>query len=156
MYQMVAIPHVVALGVCDALPHAWIAWPHDVVDASTDDLITSIHVQAGYDEGMYANVNLDLDENEFPLAKAAIQERIDAWAQSLAGMPAMAPLAPVLGDYADRIVHLGSAVVVRYPNGRERARGTFEGIDVWGRATVRLPGGEELEFPPEQYRMSVS
>ncbi|MDO4797947.1 MAG: hypothetical protein Q4A01_08005 [Coriobacteriales bacterium] len=154
MYQMVAIPHVVALGVCDALPHAWILWPHTVVDASSGEQLGAMRVQAGYDKGMFATVELDLDDSVAALAQSAIQRRVDAWSQVLAGMPAMAPLAPVLGDYANRLMCLGSKVAVLYPNGMVRAQGTFAGVDVWGRATVRLASGEELEFPPEQYRIA--
>ena len=154
MYQMVAIPHVVALGVCDALPQAWIMWPHTVVDASSGEPLVQINTQAGYDKSMFANVELDVGDDVAARVESAIRQRVDAWAADLAGRPALAPLAPVLGDYANRLIHLGSRVVVLYPNGMVRARGTFAGVDVWGRATVRLAGGEELEFPPEQYRIA--
>ncbi len=152
MHQMTAVPHVVALGVCEALPHAGIAWPHDLVDAHTGAPLSSVRVRAGYDEGLYAEVELDLDLAEDELA--AVEACVAAWEVALAGRAGMAPLAPVLAAYADQLWNLGSEVVVTYPNGRVRARGTFAGIDVWGRATVRTADGTELEFPPEQYRIS--
>jgi BirA family biotin operon repressor/biotin-[acetyl-CoA-carboxylase] ligase len=41
---------------------------------------------------------------------------------------------------------MGETVDVVYPNGRVRAQGRFAGIDIWGRATVVLEDGSELEF----------
>ena len=37
-----------------------------------------------------------------------------------------------------------------YPNGNEMARGTFAGVDIWGRATLITSDGHEVEFSPEQ------
>ena len=86
--------------------------------------------------------------------EAAIRARVDAWAKALEGRPRLAPLAPVLSDYADRLALLGHRVRVTYPNGLAYATGEFVGIDVWGRATVRLANGSDLEFPPERYNIS--
>ena len=60
------------------------------------------------------------------------------------------PLAPLLEDYVDRLVGFGREVEVVFPNGNIAARGTFCGVDVWGRATVRTASGRELEVAPEQ------
>jgi BirA family biotin operon repressor/biotin-[acetyl-CoA-carboxylase] ligase len=147
MRQIVAVPYVVALGACEARPNTAIAWPYGLVDSSTGEEVGSIKAHAGYDEGMFVRVELDLPED----VSAQLQDRVDAWAMALAGRPVVGPLAPVLADYAERIHNLGSSVEVVYPNGKVRARGTFAGIDVWGRATVRLPDGDEMEFPPEQF-----
>jgi BirA family biotin operon repressor/biotin-[acetyl-CoA-carboxylase] ligase len=138
---------VVALGICDVLPQAGIAWPHDVVDATSGELITHVLAHGGYDdEGMFVRVRLDVDGN----VHDAIDARVDQWSGAGAG----APLAFLLGDYANKLVDLGKEVEVSYPNGRVYARGTFVGVDVWGRATVRLASGEDIEFAPEKYRIA--
>lgn len=151
MHLLVAVPHVVALGVCDALEGTGIAWPHDVVDTASGVLVTHVLAHGGYDnEGMFVRVLLDVPEDaDETRVRDAVQARVDAWA---AGAGAM-PLAAVLHDYADALVQLGHAVDVVYPNGKVRARGTFAGVDAWGRASVRLASGEMLEFAPEKYRM---
>lgn len=150
MHQLMAVPHVVALGICDALPQAGIAWPHDVVDAGTGDLITHVEAHSGYDEqGMFVRVRLEL-EDKTDYVRSAVDARVDAWAAG----PLVAPLASVLNDYANKLVDLDKEVDVTYPNGRVRGRGTFVGVDVWGRATVRLASGEEIEFAPEKYRVA--
>ncbi len=144
---MMAVPHVVALGICDGLPELGIAWPHTVVEASTGQAVTSIQAQGGYDDqGMFVRVSYDVE----PDVRNAVQERVDAWA---AGTSA-APLACVLEDYANKLVHLGKGVQVLYPNGKLYTVGTFVGVDIWGRATVRLISGEDLEFPPEKFRIA--
>lgn len=146
MRQFVAVPYVVALGVCDALPTAGIAWPHDVVDAATRELLTHVEARGGYDdEGMFVRIGLALEED----VSEAVAERVAAWEAG----PATAPLASVLSDYADKLVQLGKEVQVTYPNGKVYARGVFAGVDIWGRATVRLANGQELEFAPEKYRI---
>lgn len=138
---------MVALGVCDVLLQAGIAWPHDVVDAASGELITHVLAHGGYDdEGMFVRVRLDVDGN----VRDAIDARVDQWSGAGAG----APLAFLLGDYANKLVDLGKEVEVSYPNGRVYARGTFVGVDVWGRATVRLASGEDIEFAPEKYRIA--
>ena len=154
MQQYASVPHVVALGVCDALPDRAIAWPHGIADATTGELLCSLKAHAGYDdEGMYARVSMPA-ELLTDSVEAAVRARLDAWANALAGRPRLAPLAPVLSDYADRLVLLGCRVHVTYPNGAPYVTGEFVGIDVWGRATVRLANGTTLEFPPERYNIS--
>lgn len=144
MSQIMAVPYVVALGVCDAVEHAGIAWPYDVVDTRTGALLSRVEARGGYDDGgMFVKVTLDSGLN----AQDAVFARVDAWAEA----PAVAPLAAVLADYANKLVQLGEEVQVTYPNGSELARGTFVGVDIWGRATVRLSSGESIEFPPEKY-----
>ena len=147
MHQLMAAPHVVALGICDTLPQAGIAWPHDVVDAASGELITHVVAHGGYDdEGMFVRVRLNVDES----VRDAIDARVDQWSGAGAG----APLASVLGDYANKLVDLGKEVEVTYPNGHVYTRGAFVGVDVWGRATVRLASGEDIEFAPEKYRIA--
>lgn len=155
MHQMVAVPYVVALGICDALPEAGIAWPHDVVEASTGSMLFGIDTRGGYDNnGMFVRVTLacagdEPSEQTVRTLYDAITRRVDAWTAS-AGQT---PLGAVLGDYANKLVQLGHKVSVVYPSGREYVRGTFVGVDVWGRATVRVGEGKQIEFPPERYRI---
>ena len=154
MQQYASVPHVVALGVCDALSDRAIAWPHGIADAATGELMCSLEAHAGYDdEGMYVRVSMPA-ELLTDLVETAVRARVEAWAEALAGRPRLAPLAPVLSDYAERLVLLGREVRVTYPNGAAYATGEFVGIDVWGRATVRLANGADLEFPPERYNIS--
>ena len=154
MQQYASVPHVVALGVCDALSDRAIAWPHGIADAETGELVCSLEAHAGYDdEGMFARVSMP-GELLTDSVEAAIRVRVDAWAAALSGRPRLAPLAPVLSDYAERLALLGRQVRVTYPNGAAYATGEFCGIDVWGRATVRLANGTNLEFPPERYNIS--
>ena len=155
MHQMVAVPYVVALGICDALPQAGIAWPHDVVDASTGSMLFGIETRGGYDEhGMFVRVGLacsgeEPNEETVQTLHDAITKRVDAWSASAGPTP----LGAVLGDYANGLVQLGRMVSVVYPSGREYAQGTFVGVDVWGRATVRMDNDAQIEFPPEKYRI---
>lgn len=144
MRQYVGVPYVVALGVCDAMPRAGIAWPYEVVDASTGECVTRIRTRGGYDdEGMFAQVDIDLG----PEVHEAIQARVARWAAHSSA----APLGAVLAEYAEKLVQLNKDVQVQYPNGAIYARGTFVGIDIWGRATVRLASGKDIEFPPEKF-----
>ena len=83
--------------------------------------------------------------------RAGIVRRCDEWASAVgAGRAVAGPLAPVLSEYFDRLPALGHEVLVVYPNGRAMARGTFVAVDVWGRATVRLSDGREIEVSSEQ------
>lgn len=127
------------------MPGTGIAWPHSVVDAATGELVTSVASQGGYDdEGMFVRATLDVA----PDVAQVVLDRVNAWSAGPG-----APLATVLADYADALVQLGEQVEVTYPNDKHYAQGTFVGVDVWGRATVRLLAGEELEFPPEKYQI---
>ena len=81
----------------------------------------------------------------------AIVARVDAWDEAVAaGRGAAGPLAPVLSEYFDRVPLLGHEAEAVLPDGRVCARGAFCGLDVWGRATLRLADGRELEFASEQ------
>lgn len=147
MQQLVGVPYVVALGVCGKMEGAGIAWPHTIVDATSKEVLSEVVSHAGYDEGMFVDVTLDVDES----LDEAIRTYVDAWAAALAGRPVLGPLAPVLEEYANKVTLLGEDVLVTYPNGKVYAQGTFVGLDVWGRATVRLVNGQELEFAAERF-----
>lgn len=79
----------------------------------------------------------------------AMVARVDAWAARMASMPVgMGPMAPVLNEYFDMVPMLGHQVAVLGPSGRAIDTGTFGGLDIWGRAVVVTPTGEQT-FPAE-------
>lgn len=79
----------------------------------------------------------------------AMVARVDAWAARMASMPVgTGPMAPVLNEYFDMVPMLGHQVAVLGPNGRAIDTGTFGGLDIWGRAVVVTPTGEQT-FPAE-------
>ncbi len=88
-----------------------------------------------------------------PELAASIVRRVDAWAAALAANKAVAgPLAPVLNEYFDMVPALGHRAAAVSPNGHPLAIGTFAGIDVWGRATIKTTV-DEREFAPEVARI---
>ena len=151
------VPYVCALGVARALG-ARVAWPYAVVGAEGEPLV-EVGARAGYDdEGVFVRCDLtweaekDLDADALERAAA---EAVAAWEEAYAaGRGVAGPLASVLSDYFDVLHGMGGAVEV-LRGGRVVARGTLAGVDVWARATVRLPDGRELELAPEQARLRV-
>ncbi len=88
-----------------------------------------------------------------PELASHIVRRVDAWAKALAANKAVAgPLAPVLNEYFDMVPALGHRAAAVSPNGHPLAIGTFAGIDVWGRATIKTTV-DEREFAPEVARI---
>lgn len=80
-----------------------------------------------------------------------IVARVDAWEAAVrGGRGAAGPLAPILSEYFDHIPLLGHEAEAVLPDGRACARGTFCGLDVWGRAELRLADGREVDFASEQ------
>lgn len=150
MGHFVGVPFVCALAAAEGV-EARIRWPYEVVGEDGSALVR-VRCRAGYDEGgMYAACDLDLAPGVDPEAlEARVRGRVEAWSDAVsAGRAAAGPLAPVLGDFFDLLLGMGEeSEVVR--GGRAVARGTLAGVDVWGRATVRLPDGRELECAPEQ------
>lgn len=161
-----ALGFVCAMGAAEGLREAGVGfagvgWPQDVVDARTFRSLLELRLRAGYDKGMFAACTVvasqqvgllrDLDGEVLAAAlQAGIEKRVAAWEQQIAaGAGAAGPLAPVLSEYFDMVPLLGQPVVAIYPNGNEMARGTFAGVDVWGRATVVAADGSEVEFAPE-------
>ena len=162
-----AIGYVCALGAAEGLRAAGISfaavgWPSDVVDGRTYQPLLELRLHAGYDRGMYATCTVtgarqigllrQLGDDEL---RAALEEgmsaRVSQWETALtAGSGTAGPLAPVLSDYFDLVALMGCPVTAVYPNGNEMARGTLVGVDVWGRATLRLDDGGELELAPER------
>ena len=75
--------------------------------------------------------------------------RVDAWAAKMATMQAgMGPMAPILSEYFDMVPMLGKQVAVIAPTGHVMDTGTFSGLDIWGRAVVITPAGEQ-NYPSE-------
>lgn len=151
MGHVTGVPFVCALAVARELGER-VSWPHDVVDAQGAP-VAAIRSHAGYDdEGVFVACEVALpDEGDAAGIEDAVRGAVDAWvADVAAGRAAAGPLAPVLEGYFDALAGMGERVeVVR--GGRVIARGTLAGVDVWGRATVRLDGdGQELEIAPEQ------
>jgi BirA family biotin operon repressor/biotin-[acetyl-CoA-carboxylase] ligase len=147
------IPHVVALGICDACPDVSIWWPYGICNAKYGRCL-EIGARAGYDEeGTFCTVTLDGALELTDEMLDTVVRRVDAWEKAVRENPRRAPLTSVLSDYADAQALLGERVVVCYPNGSVVFGGTFLGIDVWGRATVRTEDGRDVEFGPERYQL---
>jgi BirA family biotin operon repressor/biotin-[acetyl-CoA-carboxylase] ligase len=91
------------------------------------------------------------DEQLASAIAAGIEARVASWEQQIvAGAGVAGPLAPVLSEYFDLVALLGNPAEAVYPNGNVMARGTFAGVDIWGRATLVTSDGSEVEFSPEQ------
>ncbi len=90
------------------------------------------------------------DMRELAVAlRDAMVARMDTWAARMATMPVgMGPMAPVLNEYFDMVPMLGHQVAVLAPNGRTMDTGMFSGLDIWGRAVVVTPQGEQT-YPAE-------
>lgn len=77
--------------------------------------------------------------------------RADAWADDVrAGRAAAGPLAPVMGEYFDRMPMMGRPVRAVLPDGQTFATGTLAGVDAWGRAVLVTDEGRELQLASEQ------
>lgn len=153
MGHVTGTPFVCALAVARVLGGR-VSWPHGVVSNEGAPL-AAVRGRAGYDDdGIYVTCEVVAAEGrelDVTAVEAAARAAVDAWVSDVAsGRAAAGPLAPVLGDYFDALLGMGERVeVVR--GGRVLARGTLAGVDVWGRATVRLDDGRrEVEVAPEQ------
>lgn len=150
--------YVCVLGAVEALRDAGmnvgIGWPFSLVDAQTGETVARVQTSAGYDEGMFARVEVVAGDSSYAdgdLLVAGINNRVDRWAADVAaGRAKASPLAPVLSDYFDLVPLLGHPAEAVYPNGNVMARGTFGGLDIWGRAILVTEDGLELSFAPEQ------
>ncbi len=141
-------PFVAALGVAEALG-AHVAWPHAVVDGEGAEL-ARVSTRAGYDdEGIYVTLELEGDAATDAAADAAAA-RVDAWSESVAAGSKAGPLAAVLEDYFDACLLMGKPVAVVRRDGTVACKGTLAGMDIWGRVTVKLLDGREVEVAPGQ------
>uniref|UniRef100_UPI00359C5631 biotin--[acetyl-CoA-carboxylase] ligase n=1 Tax=Collinsella bouchesdurhonensis TaxID=1907654 RepID=UPI00359C5631 len=83
------------------------------------------------------------------MLRDAMVARVDAWGKKMATMQAgMGPMAPILSEYFDMVPMLGKQVAVIAPTGHVMDTGTFSGLDIWGRAVVVTPAGEQ-SYPSE-------
>lgn len=67
-----------------------------------------------------------------------------------AGRAKAGPLAPILSEYFDSVPMLGRQVVALSPEGMEICRGVLSAIDAWGRVTVHMASGQDVELAAEQ------
>ena len=156
MPHYTCVPHVVALGICDADADKRIWWPHDICDEAHGRCL-EIVARAGYDEGgTFCTVSLEGSLAVTDEMVSSISRRVNSWEEAVRAHPRQAPLTSVLEDYVDAQALLGEPVRVCYPNGADALAGTFVGIDVWGRATVRMEDGVDVEFGPERYQLLPS
>ena len=156
-----AVPYVVALGVCQFLRAAddnfGICWPYDI--CYKDQVVASIKVTAGYQEGMFAVVSVvanaealnsvfDVADNKELLAKKVselIVQSVGTWEQQVKHARSFAgPIALILSDYFDVVPLLGRQVNKVYPNGNVEQTARFGGIDVWGHAILVDENGKEI------------
>lgn len=128
--------------------------------ASADDMPDAASIACAADGdacygdsvGEFAGCGLSFADFAPELASHIVR-RVDAWAKALAANKAVAgPLAPVLNEYFDMVPALGHRAAAVSPNGHPLAIGTFAGIDVWGRATIKTTV-DEREFAPEVARI---
>lgn len=144
-----------ALGALDVLDEAQLKWPNDLLVRGRK--LAGILVEAARDDtgetfavcGIGVNVEhapreLDAislaelgDTPSFSALaealRAGIAGRVDAWATAEGELP----LDGVLDDYVSHLAWRGEKVrVLAADDGAELARGTFEGVDAWGRAVV--------------------
>jgi BirA family biotin operon repressor/biotin-[acetyl-CoA-carboxylase] ligase len=158
MYCLQGVGFVCALGAASALPDARVAWPQTVVvgksaDAGAD-LRFSLRTSGGFDdEGVFVRVSADgLPEDAAEEAAAGMRDALARWEQAIAERSGAVagPLAPLLDAYVAALAGFGERVEVVFPNGSVAARGSFVGVDVWGRATVRTEADNTLDLSPEQ------
>lgn len=79
-----------------------------------------------------------------------IVERADAWAGELLSSGEVAPLAPVLAAYQERLYLKGAQVSALAPDGTTLGAGVLCGVDAWGRAVLLAPDGTEQRFAAGQ------
>ena len=165
------VPYACALGAAEALRElglaregACVAWPYDVELEGVEGARARVRTQAGYGGGVFVVAACEL-----PLALApgdrelgdvgealagAMARRTDSWARATASAGASAtPLGAILGELFDAVALMGAQVEAVAPSGRVLTSGELAGMDVWGRVTLRLADGQELDLAPEQARL---
>lgn len=139
---------VACLGAAEKLD-AHVAWPNYVVDGAGAEL-ARVTCRAGYDdEGIYVTCEIDGEAADDSVADAAAA-RVDAWGEAVAAGGKAGPLAAVLEDYFDACLLMGKPVAVVRRDGTVACKGTLAGMDIWGRVTVKLLDGREVEVAPGQ------
>ncbi len=139
---------VASLGAAEALG-AHVAWPCSVVDGEGSELVR-VSCRAGYDdEGIYVTCEIEGEAASDAVADAVVA-RVDAWGESVAAGSKAGPLAAVLEEYFDACLLMGKPVRVVRRDGSVACEGTLAGMDIWGRVTVKLDDGREVEVAPGQ------
>lgn len=83
--------------------------------------------------------------------RAGVVASVDAWAAAVrAAGPAALPLSGIMDELYDHMAYMGEYVALIDREGRPYAAGTLTGLDVWGRALVRIDGGGEEAFDSAQ------
>lgn len=142
------VPFVAALGAAEALG-AKVAWPHAVVGEGGEVLVT-VRARAGYDDqGLYAAVELSGPGADEAAADGAAS-RVEAWGEAVAAGSKAGPLAAILNDYFDACALMGKPAEVVRRDGSVACKGYLAGMDIWGKATVKLADGREVEVAPNQ------
>jgi BirA family biotin operon repressor/biotin-[acetyl-CoA-carboxylase] ligase len=162
MHLLTCVPSVCALGICqglraDSASEAAVRWPSDV---AMGDALIRLRSHAGYEDGMYVDLTLSVEgdcpdeERLLESAGSWASKSCEEWERRLRTAGTVAgPLAPVLEDYFDALEGSNQQVDVIYPNGHVAASGVLCGVDVWGRVTVRLADGQEMDLAPEMGRI---
>lgn len=162
MYLLQGAPWCAAMGLVDGLRQlgfddALVAWPHDV---AVGGQVLALRTHGGVDDGgMYVELTLagPVEANpptDAQALEAAVATRIARWEKDVrAGRSQAGPLADFLSELFDMMAGMGQEVRVAYPNGRIFDQGTFAGLDLWGRATIKRANGTQLEIAPEQARI---
>ncbi|WP_321970696.1 hypothetical protein [Paratractidigestivibacter sp.] len=146
--------YVAALGAAESLG-AHVAWPNAVVDAEGAELVR-VTCRAGYDdEGIYVTCEFDGSSACDAVADAAAA-RVDAWSEAVAAGSKAGPLAAVLEDYFDACLLMGRVVKVVRRDGSVACEGALAGMDIWGRVTVKLDDGREVEIAPGQASVAAA
>ncbi len=144
---------VASLGAAEALG-AHVAWPNAVVDGEGREL-ARVTCRAGYDdEGIYVTCEIDGDAADDSVADAVVA-RVDAWGQAVTAGSKAGPLAAVLEEYFDACLLMGKKVRVVRRDGSLACEGVLAGMDIWGRVTVKLDDGREVEIAPGQARVEA-
>lgn len=75
-------------------------------------------------------------------AHRAVMDSVDAWSEQLNTLAEdVGPLAPVRDEYIARLKWIGERVIARSPAGDELARGIFQTVDDFGRASIETEDG---------------
>jgi len=160
MRHLTGLPFVCTLGVADALGEAGlgagIGWPWHVVADDGEALLAEVGMHAGNRDGQ---VSMSCEVTLLGAAagvageqvRRAVLSRVQSWETAVEGGYAITgPVAPVMEEYFDRTPLMGKPVEALIAGGAIGIDGVLCGIDTWGRATIRLEDGREIDLAPEQ------
>ena len=155
-YVQAAAP-LAALAIAEQVgPDAQVLWPCAVVADGCE--IARVSAKAGYDEGMFVRlcVAFATPRDDLAQMEASIASRADAWERSVGeGRAAAGPFSPFASDYFDRMAGMGTAVDLLFPNCNLFSEAVLKGLDMWGRISVELADGRQMDCPPEQVSLRL-